>query len=78
MQTPATIFALPPVSNAAESITMQASSTQDAAATGTGITTGRSAIACGFLLLVLALLALAAITPAGHDVPDADTFINFP
>ena len=78
MQTSATIFPLRPVGNAAESTTMPASSTRDAVATGTGLTTGRIAIACGILLVVFALLALAAITPAGHDVPDADTFINFP
>jgi hypothetical protein len=63
MQTPATHSTLP-VSNAAESINIPAR--------------WRIAIACGFLLLALAMLALAAAAPAGHDVPGADTFLNFP
>ena len=76
MQTSATLFTQPPVSNTAELIGMPASAEHSAAAMETSVTTALIAIVCSSLFLALAVLTFAAIAPAG--LPDAETFLNVP
>lgn len=75
MQTPAALPAPPPTYNAADLIGTPASAERRVE---TSVTTGLVAITCSSLLLGLAILVLAAIASAGHDVPDANSFLTFP
>jgi len=78
MQTSANLPALPPACNAAGLIDTPASAERCAATMETSVTTGLIAATCTSLLLGVAILVLAAIAPAGHDVPDANSFVTFP